>query len=120
MKRLYLILLVILLSPMTTNAAVISYELVTTYTDGTPIEASKLPTIIYKAYYSTQNGPPWADGASVVNASEITAPDPPKGDTWWYTVTAKLPAGEESAKAVPASKTVALPPINPPAGCTVR
>ena len=99
-------------------AAVISYERVTTYTDGTTIPAAKQATIVYKSYYGATNTGPWQEGLTSTGV-EIAAPDPVPGSTGWYTVSAIL-EGQESAKAVPASKTVPPPTPNAPPGCTVR
>jgi hypothetical protein len=120
MKRILFAICVVILIPLATNAATITYEKVTTYDNGALLPAARVSTITYKAYYAPQNGPPWTPGASVVDDVTLPAPDPPEGSTWWYTVTAALPGGPESAKAVPASKTVAVPPISAPTGCTVR
>jgi len=99
-------------------AAVISYEKVTTYTDGTTIPTAKQATIIYKAYYGATNTGPWTEGLTSTG-TEIAAPDPVPGSTGWYTVAAVLD-GQESAKAVPASKTVPPQVPNAPPGCSVR
>jgi hypothetical protein len=120
MKRFILAVCVLILVPLATNAATVGWEKVATFVDGTPIPAAMLTTIKYQVYYGPQNGPPWTAGASVVDAISAPAPDPPIGSTWWYSVTAALPGGPESAKAAPASKTVAIPPVNAPSGCTVR
>ena len=119
MKRLWLILLVILMSPMTTNAATVGWEKVTTFVGGEVIPSEIASTLVYKVYYGADKAN-LAPGGSVVNAATSPAPDPPMGETFWYSVTAAVPGGPESDKAVPVSKTVAIPPIPAPSGCTVK
>ncbi len=119
MRKIILSLLVLILIPLASNAATVSWEKVITFTDGTSIPATLLPTIVYKVYYGPDKAN-LAPGASVVDSATSPAPDPPMGETFWYSVTATLPGGPESAKAVPASKTVAIPPVSAPAGCMVR
>ena len=114
-----LLVIMALFIPLSTNAATVSWEKVTTYDNETLIPSSRLSTIIYKAWYGPDKENLGA-GASVVDADSATAPDPPEGATWWYSVTAALPGGPESAKATPASKTVAVPTPSAPAGCSVR
>jgi hypothetical protein len=119
MKKILFALCMVILVPLATNAATVGWEKVTTFVDGTPIPAAMLTTIKYQVYFGPDKAN-LAPGASVVDAISAPASDPPIGETWWYSVTAALPGGPESAKAIPASKTVAIPPVSPPAGCTVR
>jgi hypothetical protein len=99
-------------------AAVITFDKVTTYTDGTTIPTAKQSLIVYKAFYGPTQTGPWTEGASSTGLV-IVAPDPAAGSTGWFTVSATL-EGQESANCVPASKTVApLTPSAPP-GCLVR
>jgi hypothetical protein len=100
-------------------AAVIEFDRVTTYVGGAAIPSAKVPTIQYKAYYGPNLAGPWTTGATVTDNLAITAPDPPAGATWWYSVTASLD-GQESAKCVPDSKAVAFQTPAQPPGCRVR
>lgn len=119
MRKILLAVLLTVFIPLATNAATVSWEKVTTFTDGSTIPAAMASTLVYKVYYGADKAN-LAPGSSVVNAISAPAPDPPMGETFWYSVTAALPGGPESAKAVPVSKTVAIPPVNAPAGCMVR
>jgi hypothetical protein len=116
--RKLLLIIAILFVAVGTNAAVVTFEKVTTYVDGTPVPAAKLPNITYTVWY----GPTATDLSTRGPSSTTTvivAPDPAAGSTAWYAVSAGLD-GVESAKCVPASKTVApLTPAAPP-GCLVR
>jgi len=115
------IALLILFVAVPSIAAVVTFDRVTTYTDGSPIPSAKVSTIQYRAYYGPSQTGPWTAGDVVTDNLAITAPDPDpaKGVTLWYTVDASLD-GQTSAKAVPASKTVPYPTPSPPPGCAVR
>lgn len=120
MKRIILIILVLILIPLATNAATIFYERVTTYADGTPIEAGK--TVVYRAWYtSSPETGPWTAGDTSTEA-EIVAPDPLAGATGWYSVSAFIQGvpGSESARGAPASKTMPPLTLSSPPGCKVR
>jgi hypothetical protein len=103
--------------------ATISFDRVTTYIDGSAIAPAKIPTIQYRGYYGPAPTGPWTAGATVTDNVAITAPDPipdpPPGNTIWYTVSAILD-GQESAKAVPDSKTATIMTPAAPPGCKVR
>jgi hypothetical protein len=86
-------------------SATIYYGRVTTYDDGTAISAAKIPTIIYKAYYGPSVTGPWTSGNTATDNAALTAPDPARGGTLWYTLDATLD-GMTSIKAAAKSKTV--------------
>ena len=116
MRKLLVLLALFIAAP--SIAAVVSFDKVTTYTDSTPIPAAKLPLIVYTVWY----GPTATDLSTkgpTSSGNVIVAPDPVAGSTAWYSVTATLD-GVESAKCVPASKTVAIPTPSAPPGCSVR
>lgn len=117
MKKIIILLCLFIAAP--SIAAVISYEKVTTYVGGIAIPAAKLPNIVYIGWYGPSQTGPWTESNRVTDRTEINAPDPMAGMTGWYSVSAVLD-GMESAKCVPASKTI--PPLTPssPPGCTVR
>ena len=117
MKRIIVLLALFVAAPAV--AAVINFDRVTTYADGTNILASKVPTIQYRGYYGSSATGPWTSGNVVTDNLVISAPDPAAGGTLWYAVTAILD-GQESAKCVPASKSVPVPVPSSPPGCTVR
>ncbi len=115
-KVLFLLLAVILLISANVRAAFIDYDRSTTYTDNTPIPAAKIPTIQYQGWYGPTQADPENPGQTVTDNATITAPDPPAGSTWWYSVTAILD-GKTSVKAAAKSKTV---PFQTPAAGQVR
>jgi hypothetical protein len=116
MKKTIILLCLFIAAP--SIAAVVSFDKVTTYTDSTPIPAAKLPNILYRVYTAPGSTGPWTAGPESAG-NVIVAPDPVAGSTAWYSVTATLD-GVESAKCVPASKTVAIPTPSAPPGCSVR
>jgi hypothetical protein len=97
-------------------AAFIDYNRSVTYTDNTAIPAAKIPTIQYQGHYGPAVTGPWTSGNTVTDNLAISAPDPPAGATWWYTVTATLD-GMTSDKAAAKSKTI---PFQTPAVDQVR
>lgn len=111
--------LLFMLASVPSMAALITFERVTTYTDNTNISSAKVPTIQYRGYYGMTQTGPWTAGDVVTDNLAITAPDPAKGETLWYTVDATLD-GVTSGKATPASKTTPYPTPSPPLGCTVK
>lgn len=123
MKRIILTICALILIPLATNAATIyDYGTVTTYSDGSPIPAALLPLVTYRAWYTASPATgPWTAGETSKGAT-LTAPDPAAGSTGWYSVSAFIEGidGSESVRSVPASKTVAAPPVSTPAGCSVR
>jgi len=117
MRKIAILLTLFIAAP--SLAAVIEFDRVTTYVGGAAIPSVKVPTIQYRGYSGPTASGPWTTGAVVTDNLAITAPDPPAGTTWWYSVTASLD-GQESAKAVPASKSVAFQTPAQPPGCRVR
>jgi hypothetical protein len=116
MRKIVILLALFIAAP--SIAAVVTFDKVTTYSDGSAIPAAKLPLIIYTVWTApTATGPFTAGPTSGDNT--IVAPDPVAGSTAWYSVSARLD-GVDSARCAPASKTVApLTPSSPP-GCLVR
>jgi len=89
----------------------VSWDPVTTYTDGTPIEAEK--TVTYTAYWTTDAGLSIASlrtiGSSVPQTSTTFDPDlqgMTRGSTVYFTAKAVLNTGEESALSPAFSWTV--------------
>ena len=103
MKKILVVLALFVAMP--SIAALIDYDRVTGYTDNTSIPAAKIPTIQYRGYYGPAPTGPWTPTVTVTDNLTISAPDPPAGGTWWYTVDATLD-GVTSAKAAAMSKTV--------------
>ena len=96
----------------------VSWDPVTTYTDGTPIEAEK--TVTYTAYWTTDAGLSIASlrtiGSSVPQTSTTFDPDlqgMTRGSTVYFTAKAVLNTGEESALSPAFSWTV--PVVSVPA-----
>jgi hypothetical protein len=100
----------------------ISWNPVTTYTDGTPIEAGK--TITYSAFWTTDPGLGSLHdiGTSLATTSTTFDPDVlgmPRGGTVYFTAKAVLNTGEDSVLSsaqswvVPLASTTPTPP--PPA-----
>jgi hypothetical protein len=114
-------ILATLATPAFAETRTISWNPVTTYTDGTPIEAGK--TVTYSAYWTTDPGLGSLRTIGTSLATNSTAFDPdvqgmPRGGTVYFTAKAVLTTGEESvlspayAWAVPLAST--LPPPPPP------
>jgi hypothetical protein len=116
MRKVLILLALFIAAP--SIAAVVEFDKVTTYVGGAAIPSAKLPNIVYRVYTAPGSTGPWTGDLTSAD-NTITAPDPPAGATWWYSVTASLD-GQESAKCVPASKTVAVPTPSQPPGCKVR
>ena len=114
MKKILVLLALFVAAP--SIAAMIDYDRATTYTDSTAIPAAKIPTIQYRGYSGPSQTGPWTPSVTVTDNLAISAPDPPAGSTWWYTVDATLD-GMTSAKAAAMSKTIPFPT---PAGPTIR
>jgi hypothetical protein len=86
--------------PAFAETRTISWATVTTYTDGTPIEAGK--TVSYTAYWTTDPGlgSLHAIGSSLVTTSTTFDPDVQgmiRGGTVYFTTKAILNTGETSA-----------------------
>ena len=106
-----------LASPAFAETRTISWDPVTTYTDGTPIEAGK--TVAYSAYWTTDAGLSLASlrilGASLTTTSttfDPTVQGMTRGGTVYFTAKAVLNTGEESALS-PAYAWV-VPVVSPP------
>lgn len=113
MKRVLMFVLCIsVLFPLTTNAAEVWYDRVTTYVGGAAIPAAKIPTIQYRVYYGPTN-PPTTVGNTATDNVMLPAPDPPAGSTYWYALDASLD-GATSAKSTAKSKSVPVPSCNAP------
>lgn len=110
MKRL-LALVILALSPMIVGWTV-SWEPVTTYTDNTSIEASKLPV----RYEIKKDGAVLVTGTT---ATSFTFADTGHGLTRSFTAKAVLQTGEESAESPAYSWTVPLGAPRIPAGLRV-
>ena len=115
-RLLWIGILAALALPAFAETRTISWNSVTTYTDGTPIEAGK--TVRYSAYWTTNPGL----GSLTSIATSITATsttfDPgvqgmTRGGTVYFTAKAVLNTGEESALS-PAHSWV-VPIVTPPA-----
>ena len=114
-------ILAALATPAFAETRTISWDPVTTYTDGTPIEAGK--TVTYTAYWTTNPGL----GSLVTIGSSLpttyTTFDPTvqgmtRGGTVYFTAKAVLNTGEESALSPAYAWIVPLitppPPVTPP------
>jgi hypothetical protein len=110
-------ILAVLAIPAFAETRTISWDPVTTYTDGTPIEAGK--TIGYSAYWTTDAGLSLASlhtiGTSLATTSttfDPTVQGMTRGGTVHFTAKAVLSTGEESALS-PAFAWI-VPPVTPP------
>lgn len=116
MKRLLMFLALTFLFAPLVFGATIFFNRVTTYSDGSNIDAAKVPTIVYKAYTGPAATGPWTAGGTVTDNLALPATEPAPGQTLWYTVDATLD-GMTSAKGAAKSKSV---PFNSPAGPVLR
>ena len=118
-----------ILAALTTSAfaetRTISWDPVTTYTDGTPIDAGK--TVTYSAYWTTDAGLSLASlrtlGTSLTTTSttfDPTVQGMTRGGTVYFTAKAVLNTGEESALSPAYAWVVPVvtPPPPPPAVLT--
>jgi len=110
-------ILAALASPAFAETRTISWEPVTIYTDGTPIEAGK--EVTYSAYWTTDPGlgSLRTIGTSFATASTTFDPDVlgmPRGGTVYFTAKAVLGTGEVSALS-PGYAWVVPPSTSPPA-----
>ena len=110
-------ILAALATPAFAETRTISWDPVTTYTDGTPIEAGK--TVTYSAYWTTDPGLSLASlhviGTSLSTTSTTFDPDiqgMSRGGTAYFTAKAVLNTGEESVLS-PAYAWV-VPVVTPP------
>ena len=94
-------------------AGTLSWDLPTTYADGTPIAAAESRKIIVKVYAGPSKNGPWKwIATSLPEATSIVVMDPSPGETLWYTVKSTL-SGSESSYATPVKKTNYSIPISP-------
>jgi hypothetical protein len=94
-------------------AGVLSWDLPTTYADGTPIATAESRKIIVKVYAGPSKNGPWKwIATSLPGATSVAVMDPPPWETLWYTAKSNL-SGGESAYAVPVKKTNYSIPILP-------
>ena len=116
-------ILTALATPAFAETRSISWNPVTTYTDGTSIETGK--TVTYTAYWTTDAGLSPASlhaiGASLAATSTTFDPDlqgMTRGGTVYFTAKAVLNTGEESALSPAYAWIVPLvtspPPVTPP------
>ena len=118
MKKVIFILCLFIAAP--SLAAVMDWDAPVTYTDNVAIPAGKVPTIVYTPFMGDTLTGPWTAGSKTApGILSATMPDPAPGATKFYTVSGNLD-GQESAKAVPASKSVAFQTPAQPPGCRVR
>ena len=105
MKK-FLFAILVLIVPMASLAATLTWS-VPTYSDNTVIPASIAATIVYTPYMGDSVTGPWTTGTKTApGILSATMPDPAAGTTKYYTVSAQIPGGVESPKAIPASKTI--------------
>ena len=93
-------ILAALATPAFAEQRTVSWNPVTTYTDGAPIEAGK--TVTYSAYWTTDPGLGSLHTIGSSLATTYTTFDPdvqgmPRGGTVYFTAKATLNTGEESA-----------------------
>ena len=114
-------ILAALATPAFAETRTISWDPVTTYTDGTPIEAGK--TVTYSAYWTTDPGlgSLRTIGTSLATTSTTFDPDVQgmtRGGTVYFTAKAVLNTGEQSALSPGYAWVVPLvtspPPVPPP------
>jgi len=111
-----------LAAPAFAETRTVSWDPVTTYTDGTPIEAGK--TVTYSAYWTTDPalGSLRTIGTSLAATSTTFDPDVqgmPRGGTVYFTAKAVLNTDEESVLSpafpwVVPTVTTTPPPLKPP------
>jgi hypothetical protein len=94
-------------------AGTLSWDLPTTYVDGTPIAAAESRKIVVEVYAGPSKDGPWKWVAtSLPGATSVAVMDPSPLETFWYTAKSTLP-GSESVHAVPVKKTNYSIPILP-------
>ena len=94
-------------------AGTLSWDLPTTYADGTPIAAAESRKIVVEVYAGPSKDGPWKWVAtSLPGATSVAVMDPSPLETFWYTAKSTLP-GSESAYAAPVKKTNYSIPILP-------
>lgn len=85
--------------------ATLSWNLPTTYVDGTPIAPEDVSRIVVKVFSGPSKGGPWQwIATSSPGETSTTVMDPPPGRTLWYTAKSTL-NGVQSEYSKPVSKT---------------
>ena len=83
----------------------ISWNLPTSYADGTPIDPADVQKIVVKVYMGPTNAGPWTwIATSTPGANTAIVTGPAAGQTLWFTAKSTL-RGAESDYAVPVRKT---------------
>jgi hypothetical protein len=94
-------------------AATLSWNLPTTYADGTPIATAESRKIIVEVFAGPSKTGPWKWVAtSLPGATSVAVMDPSPWETLWYTARSTL-SGPESVNAAPVKKTNYSIPIRP-------
>ena len=94
-------------------AGTMSWDLPTTYADGTPIPTAESRKIVVEVYAGPSKTGPWKGVAtSLPGATSVAVMDPSPLETIWYTAKSTL-SGGESAYAAPVKKTNYSIPIPP-------
>jgi len=100
-----ILLLAPLMVPTEGSGAKISWDLPTSYSDGTPIDPADVGKIVVEVYSGPTEKGPWKwIATSLPGATSATVVDPPAWKTVWYTVKSTL-HGAASVSAAPISKT---------------
>jgi hypothetical protein len=112
-------LAILFLAPLWVASAVyagtLSWELPTTYADGTPIATAESRRVIVEVSAGPSKNGPWRwIATSLPGATSVAVTDPSPWETLWYTAKSNL-SGGESAYAVPVKKTNYSIPILPTA-----
>jgi hypothetical protein len=96
-------------------AGVLSWDLPTTYADGSPIATAESRRIIVEVYAGPSKNGPWKwIATSLPGATSVAVMDPSPWETLWYTAKSNL-SGRESVYSVPVKKTNYSIPILPTA-----
>ena len=115
-----ILLLALLLTPAPGLAANISWDLPTSYADGTPIDPHDAEKIVVKVYAGPSKTGPWRWVAtSMPGATSVRVKDPKPGHILWYTVKSSL-HGAESDHAAPVRKINLAFPVVPLIKKTVK
>jgi len=101
------------------QSAIMSWEGVTTYTDGMSIDPNDIPDLRYHPFTGPTAQGPWTE-YEMVSVTSVVVPDPASGQTLWYTVEASFLGELRSEKAAAVSKTVPFPPVAAPSGLRVN
>jgi hypothetical protein len=94
-------------------AGTLTWDLPTTYADGSPIATAESRRILVEVYAGPSKDGPWKRIAtSLPGATSVAVMDPLPWETIWYTAKSNL-SGGESVYAVPVKKTNYSTPILP-------